>query len=68
MDEILTFRVDKKAVQELGEVQKYEDLDKSSAARKIFGLGITEWKKQEAIKLIVEGRISLGKAAKILNI
>ena len=68
MDEMISFRADKKVAKELAEVQKYEYVDRSTAARKVFELGIAEWKKQEAIKLIVEGKISLGKAAKMLGI
>lgn len=68
MDILITFRTEKQLAKELEEIQKYEHIDRSTAARKVFELGVHEWKKQEAIRLIVEGKISLGKAAKVLGI
>jgi len=66
--DIITFRAERDLTKDLAILQSYENLDRSSAARKAFELGINEWKKLEAIKLILDGKISLGKAAKMLNI
>lgn len=66
--ELITFRVDKNLVNDLKLLQKYDDLDKSSAARKAFELGVFEWKKREAIKLILKGKISIGKASELIGI
>jgi predicted HTH domain antitoxin len=66
--ELITFRAEKKLAKELAELQRHESLDRSSAARKAFELGINEWKKQEAIRLILQGKLSLGRAAEILGI
>ena len=68
MDELVSFRTDKKFVKELKHVQEEEHLDKSSTARKIFELGLFEWKKEDVIKHLLKGKISISKAAKLLGV
>jgi len=65
---IITFRAEKKLAEELTKLQTYENLDRSTAARKAFELGLHEWKKQEAIKLILAGKISIDRAAEMLGL
>ena len=66
--ELINFRTDKSQIKELTELQHLENLDKSTAARKAFELGINEWKRQEALSLISQGKISIGKASEFLAI
>ncbi len=44
-------------------VMKQEHLDKSSAVRKIIEIGLTEWKKREALRLYSEGRLTVSASA-----
>ena len=68
MDELVSFRTDKKLVKELKHLQEEERLDKSSAIRKVFELGLFEWKKEDVLRHLLTGRISLSKAAAMLGV
>lgn len=49
-------------------VMKYEKIDKSAAARKLIELGLAEWKKSEALRLLSEGRLTFSAAAKFAGV
>ena len=45
-------------------VAKTENLDKSTVIRRLLTVALTEWRKDQAIKLYKENRTSIEKAAK----
>ena len=61
-------RLPEKDQKELEYVMKVEDLDKSAAARKMIEKGIGEWKKDEALKKLAQGKYSLSAAAEMAGI
>lgn len=52
----------------LRQVMHREGLDKSSATRKILELGLAEWRKEEALAELREGRLSLSAAARFAGV
>ncbi len=56
-------RLPKEDERELEAVMKQERLDKSAAARKVIEIGLAEWRKEQALEKLRNGRISLLAAA-----
>lgn len=52
----------------LKELMEGERLDKSSAARKAIELGLAEWKKENAARQLRDGKISIGRAARLAGL
>ena len=52
----------------LKEIMIEERLDKSATTRKILELGICEWRKEKALKLLREKKVTLTKAAELAGI
>lgn len=48
---------------EIAELMRDEGLEESIALRKLLTIAISEWKKERALKMLTEGRISYLKAA-----
>jgi predicted HTH domain antitoxin len=61
-------RVPKEIEQHLTEIMKVEGIDKSTAVRKLLERGISEWRKERAIKLVGEGKITMTRAAELAGI
>jgi metal-responsive CopG/Arc/MetJ family transcriptional regulator len=49
--------------EEIEELIKEEDLEENVALRKLLKMAISEWKKEKALKLLTDGKISYLKAA-----
>jgi len=61
-------RIPEAIEKEVGRITKVEKLDKSSVLRKILEIGIEEWKKEHALKLLQHGKITLWKASEIAGL
>jgi len=67
-EKLMTFRLPLEIDREIEELAVLEDSDKSKLIRELIVLGIKERRLKEAIRLYVEGRISLWKAARLSDI
>ncbi|MEM2866467.1 MAG: UPF0175 family protein [Candidatus Hadarchaeales archaeon] len=47
---------------------KVEGVDKSTAVRKILERGISEWRKERALELLRQGKITFAKAAELAGV
>lgn len=56
-------RVPEEIEQYLAEFMKLEGVDKSTAVRKILRRGILEWRKERALELLSQGKITFARAA-----
>lgn len=63
MGKTITTRLPDKFVLEIKEVAERENVDTSTAVRKLLAAAIKEWKKQKALEALRAHKISLGKAA-----
>ncbi|MDI6903287.1 MAG: UPF0175 family protein [Methanocellales archaeon] len=61
----LATRIPEEMEKQLTEYMESEGTDKSTAARKILEKGIAEWRKERALGLLGQGRITFAKAAEI---
>jgi predicted HTH domain antitoxin len=61
-------RIPREIEKEMKVIIETEGLDKSAAFRKILEKGLKEWKKELALKLLQEGRVTLWKSAKIAGL
>lgn len=61
-------RIPREIEKELKVIIETEGLDKSTAFRKILEKGLKEWKKELALKLLQEGKVTLWKSAKIAGL
>ena len=65
----ISVRVSNNMKQEIELFTEEEKLEQvSEAARKLLAMGLEEWRKERALKLLSEGKITLSKAAKISKI
>lgn len=64
MAEVMTMRLTTELERDLTLVAKQEQLDKSTALRRLLGTSIAEWKKEYAITKYKEGSFSTEQAAK----
>ena len=67
-EKLMTFRIPLEVDKELEKLASMEDSDKSKLIRELIILGIKERRISESIKLYLEGRITLWKAARIADI
>ena len=58
-------RLPKKTLEYLKEVEEEEGLDRSTAARKMLGLGLQEYRKEKALQKYAAGKISISEAAEL---
>lgn len=67
-DKLMTFRLPSEIDKEIEKLASLEDTDKSKLIRELLILGIKERRLKEALRLYVEGKISLWKAATLADI
>ncbi len=65
--EVITIRIDEDNFKDLQEIEKQEKADRAAVTRKLLAYAIQEWKINNAIKLIQEGKITFRRAAKIIG-
>jgi predicted HTH domain antitoxin len=64
----LAVRVPAELEREILEIIKREKLDKATVVRNLLEAGITQWRKQTAIELLQEGKVTFAKAADIAKL
>jgi len=64
----LAVRIPEEVEKEIQEVIEREGLDKATAVRTLLELGIGEWRKQTALELLRDGKVTFAKAAEIAKL
>lgn len=64
----LAVRIPEEIEKEIQEVVEREGLDKATAVRTLLELGIGEWRKQTALELLRDGKITFAKAAEMAKL
>ena len=64
----LAVRIPEKIEKEIQEVIEREGLDKATVVRTLLELGISEWRKQTALELLRDGKVTFAKAAEIAKL
>jgi len=59
----LAVRIPEEIEKEILEVTKREKLDKATVVRTLLEMGIEEWRKQTALELLRDGKVTFAKAA-----
>ena len=65
---VSAIRLPKEIEKAIEERTKEEQIDKSTAMKQFLAIGIKEYKKQKAVQLYKEGKVSLSGAAKIADV
>lgn len=64
----ITTRVDKEILKQIDEFSKYRNMDRSTMLRNLIAGGLEKEKIERTLKLYKERKVSLAKAAGILNV
>jgi len=64
----LAVRIPEEIEKEIQEVVEREGLDKATAVRTLLELGISEWRKQTALELLRDGKVTFAKAAEMAKL
>ncbi|MCX8177085.1 MAG: UPF0175 family protein [Candidatus Bathyarchaeota archaeon] len=64
----LAVRIPEEIEKEIQEVVKREGLDKATVVRALLELGIGEWRKQTALELLRDGKVTFAKAAEMAKL
>jgi predicted HTH domain antitoxin len=64
----LAVRIPEEIEKEILEMVKREKLDKATAVRTLLEMGIMEWRKQTALDLLRNGKVTFAKAAEIAKL
>ena len=64
----LAVRIPEEIEKEIQEVIRREGLDKATAVRTLLELGIREWRKQTALELLRDGKVTFAEAAEIAKL
>jgi len=64
----LAVRIPKEIEEEILEVVEREKLDKATAVRTLLEMGIVEWRKQTALELLRDGKVTFAKAAEMAKL
>jgi predicted HTH domain antitoxin len=64
----LAVRVPAELDKEICEIVKKEKLDKATVVRDLLQTGITEWRKQTALELLQNGKVTFALAAEIAKL
>lgn len=64
----LTVRIPEKLEKEILEASKHMKLDKATVVRTLLKMGIKEWRKQTALELLRNGKVTFAKAAEIAKL
>lgn len=60
---VISAKIPEELKEEIEELMKEEGLEEGIALRKLLTMAISEWKKERALKMLTEGKISYLKAA-----
>ena len=61
-------RVPEEIERHLAAFMEVEGVDKSTAVRKILERGISEWRKERALKLLSQGKVTFARAAELAGV
>jgi len=64
----LAVRIPKEIEKEILEVVEREKLDKATVVRTLLEMGIVEWRKQTALELLRDGKVTFAKAAEMAKL
>jgi predicted HTH domain antitoxin len=64
----LAVRIPEEIEKEILEMVKREKLDKATAVRTLLEMGIMEWRKQTALDLLRDGKVTFAKAAEMAKL
>lgn len=64
----LAVRITEKIEKEIHEVVEREKLDKATVVRNLLEIGIVEWRKQTALELLRDGKVTFTKAAEMAKL
>ncbi|MEM2864460.1 MAG: UPF0175 family protein [Candidatus Bathyarchaeia archaeon] len=64
----LAVRIPEEIEREIREVIEREGLDKATAVRTLLELGISEWRKQTALEMLRDGKVTFAKAAEMAKL
>ncbi|MCS7119909.1 MAG: UPF0175 family protein [Nitrososphaerota archaeon] len=64
----LAVRIPEEIEKEIQEVVEREGLDKATVVRTLLELGIGEWRKQTALELLRDGKVTFAKAAEMAKL
>lgn len=64
----LAVRIPKETEKAILEVVEHEKLDKAVVVRTLLEMGIVEWRKQTALELLRDGKVTFAKAAEMAKL
>jgi len=64
----LAVRIPEEIEKEILEVVEREKLDKATAVRTLLEMGIAEWRKQTALELLRDGKVTFARAAEMAKL
>ena len=64
----LAVRVSEEIEKEILEMVEREKLDKAKVVRTLIDMGIAEWRKQTALELLRDGKVTFAKAAEMARL
>jgi len=64
----LAVRIPAEIEKEILEMVEHEKLDKATVVRTLLEMGIVEWRKQTALELLRDGKVTFAKAAEIAKL
>lgn len=64
----LAVRIPEEIEKEILEIAEQEKLDKATAVRALLQRGIEEWRKQTALELLRQGKVTFAKAAEMAKL
>jgi len=64
----LAVRIPEEIEKEILEMIKREKLDKATVVRTLLKMGIVEWRKQTALELLRDGKVTFAKAAEMAKL
>ena len=68
MSKVISTRIEEDLYREIEFVSRVENIDRSSAIKKLLKEGLRKWKIDYALSLYTQGKVSLWRAAKIANL
>ena len=67
MVKVITSRIPEKYFEDLEKIQKEEKIDRAEAVRRLLTKAISEWKKEKALTLLKDHKITIRQAASMAD-
>ena len=64
----IAVRIPEEIEREIHEIVEHEGVDKATAVRTLLKIGIAEWRKQTALELLREEKVTFAKAAEVAKL